>query len=747
MENKSPIQVLYALVLSFLLTFGSVGIMITAFDFDLGGGPMVLLAVFAVILVVVVGVICSYYRKWGWIFELGSMGLIVLFNREKFMISLEATLNRITVPFHEAYGCGRIRWSKNPLSEGNEKLIWFLVSMLLAWGVAYAVYWNRKKWMAYMPAVFVLGLCIAVPKQIPAVIPVMMTLGSLMLMALLSAIPREKQEVRNGVVRIALAPILLTLTLALIFIPKQGYGSASGNFFADFINSTSKWVNSLSNGGPMFNSGGTITSESVSLMQVGPRKSSTKPVLEVKTNYSGLLYLRGVSYDTYTGKAWRRSSGEWPKDDDYIQMSGNQSVSITSVTRQQVQFQPCHPYIDDGMIFKQGKIFIKNKVPMQYRMLCGRINRIEFKKDYIRINGSLKQYPDDDLESLDMGVMNQYLKLPKTAEKGARKHLAKIESPERNSNLDAEVQEVKYLYDYAQNIRDYVKESAEYDLKTAKMPMGQSDFAMWFLEKSDTGYCAHFATAAAVLLRAVGIPTRYVSGYAVQVKDTNVVVQQRHAHAWVEYWLPGMGWMILEATPSAWRQDISSDGSSQTSSQTSSGTSSQESSSRDESSSPKPSSGQSSSGSSSAHGSSSKPNGPGSQSGGTSSDTQQTGMTIPWNAIGQIILAILQIVGAAAVILGQWKLRVWYKHRRMYWGNPNQQARVRWKYCKWYGRLLGERMPERLTDLTRKAQFSQHTLTEQELTEFDDYLIHVQARMRRKPVIYRMVYRLILAVY
>ena len=55
-------------------------------------------------------------------------------------------------------------------------------------------------------------------------------------------------------------------------------------------------------------------------------------------------------------------------------------------------------------------------------------------------------------------------------------------------------------------IGNYVRGSAKYNLQTPKMPQEQEDFALWFLNDSDRGYCIHFASAATVLLRAAGIP-------------------------------------------------------------------------------------------------------------------------------------------------------------------------------------------------------------------------------------------------
>ena len=75
------------------------------------------------------------------------------------------------------------------------------------------------------------------------------------------------------------------------------------------------------------------------------------------------------------------------------------------------------------------------------------------------------------------------------------------------------------------------------------------DFVLHFLTQSRQGYCVHFASAAAVMLRALDIPARYVSGYVAVVQGGRADVPDSAAHAWVEYYLDGFGWLPLEATP------------------------------------------------------------------------------------------------------------------------------------------------------------------------------------------------------
>lgn len=75
----------------------------------------------------------------------------------------------------------------------------------------------------------------------------------------------------------------------------------------------------------------------------------------------------------------------------------------------------------------------------------------------------------------------------------------------------------------------------------------------WFLTDSRKGHCEYFASATVLLLRQVGIPTRYALGYSVQEKaGKEYLVRQRHAHAWTLVYQDGL-WQDFDTTPPSWR--------------------------------------------------------------------------------------------------------------------------------------------------------------------------------------------------
>lgn len=85
------------------------------------------------------------------------------------------------------------------------------------------------------------------------------------------------------------------------------------------------------------------------------------------------------------------------------------------------------------------------------------------------------------------------------------------------------------------------------------------DLEDWLLDPESpnfrTGYCEQFATAMAVMARSIGLPSRVVLGFTpgeVVNRDDGselIVVRERNAHAWVEIWMDGQGWIRFDPTP------------------------------------------------------------------------------------------------------------------------------------------------------------------------------------------------------
>ena len=81
-------------------------------------------------------------------------------------------------------------------------------------------------------------------------------------------------------------------------------------------------------------------------------------------------------------------------------------------------------------------------------------------------------------------------------------------------------------------------------------PLGENSIDD-FLFRSRKGYCEHYASAFAFLMRAAGIPSRIVAGYLggeLNPYGEYLIVRQSDAHVWVEVWLPARGWIRIDPT-------------------------------------------------------------------------------------------------------------------------------------------------------------------------------------------------------
>lgn len=104
-------------------------------------------------------------------------------------------------------------------------------------------------------------------------------------------------------------------------------------------------------------------------------------------------------------------------------------------------------------------------------------------------------------------------------------------------------------------IKDYLKSRLSYSLNLDTLPAGE-DPVKYFLMQGQKGYCVHFASAAVLLFRAMGIPARYMSGYVIRPNEFKpdgdvyrASVKDSAAHAWAEVYLEQIGWIPVDVTP------------------------------------------------------------------------------------------------------------------------------------------------------------------------------------------------------
>ncbi|WP_073080197.1 transglutaminase-like domain-containing protein [Sporobacter termitidis] len=147
-------------------------------------------------------------------------------------------------------------------------------------------------------------------------------------------------------------------------------------------------------------------------------------------------------------------------------------------------------------------------------------------------------------------VYANYLDVPEEAAETIRKLLGGQEVPEGGLSFDTA----------RSTVQAFLSSALAYS--ETPQPYEGGDFLTFLLEDSHEGYSVHYATAAALLFRTFGIPARYVEGYYISAEDAAaawekgepVEVGEADAHAWVEIYRDGVGFVPFEVKPS----DVSS---------------------------------------------------------------------------------------------------------------------------------------------------------------------------------------------
>lgn len=100
----------------------------------------------------------------------------------------------------------------------------------------------------------------------------------------------------------------------------------------------------------------------------------------------------------------------------------------------------------------------------------------------------------------------------------------------------------------------FLMQNNAYSLTTQR---GEGDPVSNFILQHKSAHCEYFASAATILLRLMGVPTRYAIGYYAHESDGPgiTVVRAQDAHAWAESWIVGVGWVVVDATPGNGRPD------------------------------------------------------------------------------------------------------------------------------------------------------------------------------------------------
>jgi len=106
-------------------------------------------------------------------------------------------------------------------------------------------------------------------------------------------------------------------------------------------------------------------------------------------------------------------------------------------------------------------------------------------------------------------------------------------------------------YDTARAIEAYLRDGRNFTYTTdvSNVDCGGRGVVDCFVY-SRKGYCEHYASTMVMMLRVQGIPARFVEGFLPGDRSSNGVetIRRSGAHAWVEAWFPGAGWVAFDPT-------------------------------------------------------------------------------------------------------------------------------------------------------------------------------------------------------
>ena len=687
-----------ALAMALVLSIGSMGSMITGLGLPVASMEPLYIAFGATALT---GCVIFLFKK-GWIAVvlLGCCGFAYLWQEHFLSLPIRALITRLSWLYDSAYGWGVLEFAGVNWREGTLELPLGFWGCLIALSAARSMMQGRWLGLTLLLSLLPVGSTVVVTNTVPE--PFFLYILMLGVMLLLLTATVRRQNPAQGAVLTAMTALPIALLLALLFhsYPKDTYVNRSEEYLDRVV---SWWQNTVT---LSFDNTGLVdqvpatpnATATANLSRVGPRNNWGYTVMEAEADFSGTVYLRGQDFDSYDGTSWTATAdreevfggvpvpyGSWVEDGE---------ITLRTVIPSNVLYLPYYP-VDEQPL--DG----------------GRMENTEDLREY-SFGVRHPQHPDITLTDPPFNAIinpGHYTNLPTDTRRWAVAYLqAHFGSDLLNSASDPE---------RANAIADHVRGSAVYDTDTPRMSGDYEDFAQWFLEDSDTGYCVHFASAATVLLRAAGVPARYVTGYMFTAEAGETVeVTADQAHAWAEYYNESLNaWVVLEATPADLREEETAPTETVPTETEPEETEPPTEAPTEEADETRP------------H-----------ETRPEQEEEDKIDLTWLWTALKWLLLP----VGLWLAVVLQYALR---RSLRKAGRKPNARALAYWADVEKLCRFTKQTPPEALEFLAEKAKFSQHTLTAEELNTFRAWLTAERQKLKEKPWYVRFVYRYVLALW
>ena len=291
----------------------------------------------------------------------------------------------------------------------------------------------------------------------------------------------------------------------------------------------------------------------------------------VMPSYETVLKVRYTPYDykpvylkAYTGKEYLGDS--WTQADDELPDDG---LMLSSVESRMRNYEDTAGSEGDGISSVQGRGIMEiEKIDDS--------DRYTYKPYYTSIGGPTRlsgqekdiyicdYFPDvSPISGVVDEISDEYLKVSVRC----RDAVARVCDEAGFAGTEEEI---------AAQIVSFFDDNYSYTLRPG-FYYGNPDYISHFLLESKRGYCTHFASAGTMLFRQMGIPARYVEGYAFSyynilengelVEDAEysdyydgyspigetalieIEIPDAYAHAWVEIYVEDQGWIVVDPTP------------------------------------------------------------------------------------------------------------------------------------------------------------------------------------------------------
>lgn len=454
--------------------------------------------------------------------------------------------------------------------------------------------------------------------------------------------------------------------------------------------------------------------EKENLNDISPLTQTHTPVMTVTSAVGGNIYLKGTAYADYRDNTWSiisdNDAARYPQDFvPFTATIGNNALTDTRVHMLNESKIAYVPYFLESLpdnLNSVADVCVKNDTDK---------NEFYYSHYPFYAENTYRYNNSTEAENYKAFVYDTYLEIPRKTQIELRR------IADQEGFLDSELT----VSEKIEMVKNYISSSKPYSLKTPKMPSGK-DFAAWFLNESNTGYCVHFATAGTLMLRAVGIPARYVTGYyATAYANQTVTVTTDNAHAWVEYYSDTAGWIPLECTPSSFQPSryVGSQRANGGSTDTTQPTTVEPTTAPTA-----PTNGTVS------HNTNTKPKND------SKSSFEFNGFTIAMMSLGIVTLALIAIFSRRIIIIKKRK-------QRFETGRNNKRAICIYKELKNLTKISQLLITDEVKSVYEKARFSNHTISDDELKIIENaYYNSVEEIYNNLPRIKKPYYKFIKAI-